>query len=115
MDDRPTLQPEDRPKVHAVEADAPIYGRLSSLLRVGVGVGLAPVVVGLAVALVQGSVGEAATALIRAGVVMTLALPPLQALVAALAYRGQSNGRFARVAGGVLVVQLLAVLVAWTR
>jgi hypothetical protein len=115
VDDGPALQPEEGPKAHAVGADAPIYERLSSLLRVGVGIGLAPVVVGLAVALIEGSVGEAAVALIRAGVVMTLALPPLQALVAALAYRGQSNGRFAWVAGGVLVVQLLAALMAWTR
>ncbi len=112
--------------------DAAVYRGLTLTLRVGVGVGLLPVVVGLVLALLGGGVtrdmafpgvgrvvagvfrGDAVS-LIFLGVLILLALPPFQAAVAAVFFRNRGNRRFSLVATAVLAVQAVALLVAWIK
>lgn len=115
-----------------VVADAPIYRNLNTTLRVGVGVGLIPIVLGLTFALRGGRIARDtafpglgsvvagvfhgdAVSLIFLGVVILLALPPLQAAVAAVSFWGRGSRRFALVAAGVLAIQAVALLVAWIK
>lgn len=117
--------------VSPVDQDDAVYRRLSTALRVGVAAGLVPVVAGFVLSLLSGAAGSVAfpgvrglfagllrgdaASLIFFGVVVVLALPPLQALLALLSYRGQGNRRFALAALGVLLVQAGALAVVWTK
>lgn len=118
--------------VDEIEADGPVYRTLGRTLGVGVAAGLAPIVVGLVLALIQGGIpgglafpglgavvsgifrGDAVS-LIFAGVIVLLALPPLQAAVAAVSFWSRGNRRFALTAAGVLAVQAAALGVAWLK
>ncbi len=114
-----------------VGRDQVVYERLVVILCRGVVAGIIPVLVGLLffslagrteavafpglAAVARGLAGLDPTSFIFLGMLILLALPPLQALVALLSYLGQRNRRFAAAALGVLVVQAVAVLVAWVR
>ncbi|RJQ08643.1 MAG: DUF1634 domain-containing protein [Bacillota bacterium] len=111
--------------------DEAVRRPLAALLRGGVALGLAPIATGLVLCLASGSCGQGAlpslgglisgvargdgASLILLGVAVFLALPPLQALAALVSYRRLGNRRFAATSLAVLLVQIIAVTVAWIR
>ncbi|HCJ10964.1 MAG TPA: hypothetical protein DHW14_07350 [Clostridiales bacterium] len=98
-------------------SDGRVYRRLARALRVGLSVSLVLLASGLVLGLAAGSPaaeGPAAHAsgLVLAGVAVLLALPVVQAVLAAFTYWSQGDRGFGLAAFGLVVIQCLALLAA---
>jgi len=104
-------------------SDDRVYRRLARALRVGLSVSLVLLASGLVLALAAGppvAEGPAAplrpaahaSGLLLAGVAVLLALPVVQAVLAAFTYWSQGDRVFGFAAFGLVVIQCLALLAA---
>ncbi len=107
------------------------YDRIASALRWGVVIGVVFIVGGLGIFFLKGAgasppssnLAEGLAGLVRfdpgalilVGIIVVLALPVVQALLAAATYRELGNRRYTLVSLGVFVIQMIALAVAWLK